>query len=61
MPISFSKEETEQDFLESLIEDLDQYRKSLYGHFIPSEGLKWAIVYSKIEMIKLEDWYITND
>ena len=32
MTISFSKEETEQDFLESLIEDLDQYRKSLYGH-----------------------------
>ena len=61
MTISFSKEETEQDFLESLIENLDQYRKSLYGHFIPSEGLKWAIVYSKIEMIKLEDWYITND
>ena len=53
MTISFSKEETEQDFLESLIEDLDQYRKSLYGHFIPPKGLQWAIVYSKIEMIKL--------
>ena len=61
MTISFSKEETEQDFLESLIENLDQYRKSLYGHFIPPKGLQWAIVYSKIEMIKLEDWYITND